>query len=46
MVVGEGQPDPHKVGLQTLKELAEAAGLDFERRTGGPFGYFVGFEAL
>ena len=45
LVVGEGQPDPHMVGLQTLKELAEAAGLDFERRTGGPLGYFAGFEA-
>jgi ubiquinone/menaquinone biosynthesis C-methylase UbiE len=45
LVLGEGQPDPHMVGLQSLKELAEAAGLDFERRTGGPLGFFAGFEA-
>jgi ubiquinone/menaquinone biosynthesis C-methylase UbiE len=44
LVVGEGQPDPHMVGLQTLKESAEAAGLDFELRTGGPLGYYAGFE--
>src|SRR5918992_3076972 len=44
LVVGEGQPDPHMVGFQTLRELAEAAGLTFERRTGGPLGYFASFN--
>ena len=44
LVVGEGQPDPHMVGFQTLRELAEAAGLAFEQRTGGPLGYFASFK--
>jgi ubiquinone/menaquinone biosynthesis C-methylase UbiE len=44
LVVGEGQPDPHMVGFQTLRGLAEAAGLVFEQRTGGPLGYFASFK--
>jgi ubiquinone/menaquinone biosynthesis C-methylase UbiE len=44
LVVGEGQPDPHMVGFRTLRELAEAAGLAFEQRTGGPLGYFASFK--
>jgi ubiquinone/menaquinone biosynthesis C-methylase UbiE len=44
LVVGEGQPDPHMVGFQTLRKLAEAAGLAFEQRTGGPLGYFASFK--
>ena len=44
LVVGEGQPDPHMVGFQTLQGLAEAAGLDFEQRIGGPLGYFARFK--
>ncbi len=44
LVVGEGQPDPHMIGFQTLRRLAEAAGLAFEQRTGGPLGYFASFE--
>lgn len=45
LVVGEGQPDPHMVGLRTLRGLAEGAGFAFERRIGGPLGYFAGFKA-
>jgi ubiquinone/menaquinone biosynthesis C-methylase UbiE len=44
LVVGEGQPDPHMVGFQTLWGLAEAAGLAFEQRIGGPLGYFASFN--
>ena len=44
LVVGEGQPDPHMVGLKTLQELAEKAGFSFEKRIGGPLGYFASFE--
>jgi SAM-dependent methyltransferase len=44
LVVGEGQPDPHMVGFQRLQGLAEAAGLDFEQRIGGPLGYFARFK--
>ena len=44
LVVGEGQPDPHMVGFQTLRGLAEAAGLAFEQQTGGPLGYFASFN--
>jgi ubiquinone/menaquinone biosynthesis C-methylase UbiE len=44
LVVGEGQPDPHMVRFQTLRGLAEAAGLAFEQRTGGPLGYFASFK--
>jgi ubiquinone/menaquinone biosynthesis C-methylase UbiE len=44
LVVGEGQPDPHMVGFRTLRTLVEAAGLAFERRSGGPLGYFVRFR--
>jgi ubiquinone/menaquinone biosynthesis C-methylase UbiE len=46
LVVGESQPDPHMVGLRTLRSLAQAAGLAFQRRTGGPLGYFVSFKVL
>jgi ubiquinone/menaquinone biosynthesis C-methylase UbiE len=44
LIVGEGQPDPHMVSFQTLRGLAEAAGLAFEQRTGGPLGYFASFK--
>jgi len=44
LVVGEGQPDPHMVGFQTLWGLAEAVGLTFEQRIGGPLGYFASFK--
>lgn len=44
LVVGEGQPDPHMVSFQTLRRLAEVAGLAFEQRIGGPLGYFASFK--
>jgi ubiquinone/menaquinone biosynthesis C-methylase UbiE len=40
VVVGELLGDPHMVGERSLRRLAAAAGLDFERRVGPPFGYF------
>ena len=44
LVVGEVFPDFHMVPFGALKESAEAAGLTFERRIGGPLGYFAGFR--
>ena len=44
LVVGEGQPDPHMIPFGALRERAERAGLRFERRLGGRFGYFAGFR--
>jgi hypothetical protein len=32
------------VGFQALRGLAEAAGLAFEQRIGGPLGYFASFK--
>ncbi|CAA9526870.1 MAG: Menaquinone biosynthesis methyltransferase [uncultured Rubrobacteraceae bacterium] len=46
LVVGEVFPDFHMVPFGTLKERAEAEGLTFERRVGGPLGYFALFRAL
>lgn len=45
LVVGEVFPDFHMVPFGTLKAKAEAAGLSFERRIGGPLGYFASFRA-
>jgi ubiquinone/menaquinone biosynthesis C-methylase UbiE len=45
LVVGESYFDPHVVRLGALRGLAEAAGLTFERRTGGRLGYFGRFAA-
>ena len=45
LVVGEVFPDFHMVPFGTLKERAEAEGLTFERRIGGPLGYFALFRA-
>lgn len=45
LVVGEVFPDFHMVPFGTLKERAEAAGFVFERRIGGPAGYFASFHA-
>ena len=45
LVVGEVFPDFHMVPFGTLKKRAEAAGLRFERRVGGPLGYFARFRA-
>ncbi len=44
LVVGEVFPDFHMVPFGTLKARAEAAGLSFERRDGGPLGYFARFR--
>ena len=45
LVVGEVFPDFHMVPFGALKERTEAAGLTFERRIGGPLGYFALFRA-
>ena len=45
LIVGEVFPDFHMVPFGTLKERAEEAGLTFERRIGGPLGYFASFRA-
>jgi SAM-dependent methyltransferase len=45
LVVGEVFPDFHMVPFGALRERAEAAGLRFERRVGGPLGYFASFRA-
>ena len=44
LVVGEVFPDFHMVQFGALKERAEEAGLGFERRVGGPLGYFARFR--
>jgi hypothetical protein len=44
LVVGEVFPDFHIVPFGALKERAEASGLAFERRLGGPLGYFASFR--
>ena len=41
VVVGEIFGDPHWVSPWTLRRLAEAAGLSFDRRVGSPLGYFA-----
>ena len=45
VVFGEIALDPHFVTSTTLRERAEAAGLRFERRLGGPLGYYGRFAA-
>jgi ubiquinone/menaquinone biosynthesis C-methylase UbiE len=45
LVVGELLFDPHYVMLRSLRARAEAAGLRFERRSGGRLGYFARFSA-
>lgn len=45
LVVGEVFPDFHMVPFRSLRERAERAGLVFERRLGGPLGYFARFSA-
>jgi SAM-dependent methyltransferase len=44
LVVGELVGDPHVVMFGALRARAEAAGLCFERRLGGPLGYFARFS--
>ena len=43
LVVGELMGDPHAVTFGALRSRAEAVGLRFERRSGGPLGYFARF---
>ena len=45
LVVGEVFPDFHMVPFGALKERAKEVGLTFERRIGGPLGYFASFRA-
>ena len=44
LVVGELFGDPHYVTLRSMRLRAAAVGLRFERRLGGPLGYFARFE--
>ncbi|HEY3727927.1 MAG TPA: methyltransferase domain-containing protein [Solirubrobacteraceae bacterium] len=44
LVVGELFGDPHWVRLAALKQRAQRAGFRFERRVGGPLGYFGRFR--
>jgi ubiquinone/menaquinone biosynthesis C-methylase UbiE len=43
LIVGELFGDPHYVTFGSLRARAAAAGLDFERRSGGMLGYFARF---
>jgi ubiquinone/menaquinone biosynthesis C-methylase UbiE len=43
LVVGELFGDPHWVRFAVLRERAQRAGLRFDRRLGGPLGYFARF---
>lgn len=43
LVVGEVVLDPHVVTFGRLRDQAAAAGLRFERRVGGPLGFFARF---
>ena len=43
LVVGELFGDPHWVSPKRLRERAEAAGLAFQRRSGGALAYFARF---
>ncbi len=45
LVVGESIPDPHMVGLSTLRELAAATGFTFERSLGHRLGYLASFRS-
>jgi SAM-dependent methyltransferase len=45
LVVGETMfGDPHFVTFDSLQERARVAGLEFERRSGSPLGYFARFR--
>ena len=41
VVIGEGQPDPHMVSLDELRQRAEAAGFRVERQVGERLGYMA-----
>src|SRR4051812_43636160 len=44
VVVGEFALDPHYVTFESLRERAERAGLEFDRRVGGGVAYFARFR--
>jgi ubiquinone/menaquinone biosynthesis C-methylase UbiE len=44
VVVGEFGLDPHYVTFASLRERAERAGLELDRRAGGGFAYFARFR--
>jgi SAM-dependent methyltransferase len=44
LVVGELIGDPHYVGLRPMRLRAAAAGLEFQRRSGGALGFFARFS--
>jgi ubiquinone/menaquinone biosynthesis C-methylase UbiE len=44
VVVGELALDPHYVTFASLRERAERAGLELDRRVGGGFAYFARFR--
>jgi ubiquinone/menaquinone biosynthesis C-methylase UbiE len=44
LIVGEGQPDPHMVTIDDLRERSQAAGFRFETDDGGRFGYLARFR--
>jgi ubiquinone/menaquinone biosynthesis C-methylase UbiE len=46
LVVGEGQPDPHMVASDDLRERAAAVGLRFAGQEGGRFGYMARFTPV
>ena len=46
LVIGEGQPDPHMVQFDELRQHAERAGLRFELSDGTRLGYFARFRAV
>ncbi len=45
LVVGEGQPDPHMLTIDDLRNRAEAVGFTFDAHEGTPFGYFARFRS-
>ncbi|MEA2397429.1 MAG: hypothetical protein QOK25_985 [Thermoleophilaceae bacterium] len=44
VVVGEIAADPHMVTFGSLRERAQQAGLEYERRLGGALAYFARFR--
>ena len=46
LVIGEVLLNPHRVSFGDLRRLADATGLNYERRVEGRLGYFVSFRAL
>jgi ubiquinone/menaquinone biosynthesis C-methylase UbiE len=45
LVVGEGQPDPHMLTLDDLRDRSEAIGFVFDGHEGTPFGYVARFRS-